>query len=78
MVQTDVIYLYFKKAIDSDARSELFGKLWSFGIVGNLWLWFKGYFSSRLQCVVINKCISDSLPFLSGVPQGSILRYEEK
>ena len=51
MVQTDVIYLDFKKAFDSVAHSELLGKLWSFGIVGNLWL---GYLSFRLQCVVIN------------------------
>ena len=41
--QTDVIYLDFKKAFDSIAHTELLVKLWSFGIQGNLWKWFRGY-----------------------------------
>ena len=72
--QTDVIYLDFKKAFDSVAHNKLLVKLWSFGITGNLWWWFRGYLSSRHQCVIINRCISDLLPVISGVPQGSILR----
>ena len=71
--QTDVIYLDFKKAFDSVAHNELLAKLWSFRITGNLWWWFRGYLSSRHQCVIINHCISDPLPVISGVPQGSIL-----
>ena len=71
--QTDVIYLDFKKAFDSIAHNELLVKLWSFGITGNLWWWFRGYLSSRHQCVIINHCISDPLPVISGVHQGSIL-----
>ena len=59
---TDVVYLDFKKAFDSVAHNELLVKLWSFGITGNLWNWFKAYLSSRGQCV-------------SGVPQGSILGH---
>ena len=70
--QTDVIYLDFKKAFDSVAHNELLVKLWSFGNTGNLWWWFRGYPSSRHQCVIINHCISDPLPVISGVPQGSI------
>ena len=71
--QTDVIYLDFKKAFDSVAHNELLVKLWSFGIQGNLWKWFRGYLTSRMQCVSINTSISAQLPVISGVPQGSIL-----
>ena len=71
--QSDVIYLDFKKAFDSVAHNELLIKLWSFGIQGNLWKWFKSYLTSRMQCVTINSSISAQLPVISGVPQGSIL-----
>ncbi len=43
------------------------------GITGSLWKWFRGYLSSRMQCVTLNHCISDLLLVVSGVPQGSIL-----
>ena len=71
--QTDVIYLDFKKNFDSVAHNELLVKLWSFGIQGTLWKWFRGYLTSRMQCVSINTSISAQLPVISGVPQGSIL-----
>ena len=71
--QLDVIYLDFKKAFDSVSHNELLVKLWSSGITGNLWLWFKAYLSNRSQCVTINSHSSSLLPVLSGVPQGSIL-----
>ena len=48
-------------------------KLWTFGITGNLWKWFRAYLSARLQRVSTNRGTSDLLPVLSGVPQGSIL-----
>ena len=53
--------------------NELLVKLWQIGIRGKLWLWFKSYLSSRLQCVHINNSRSSLLPVISGVPQGSIL-----
>ena len=71
--QADVIYLDFKKAFDSVAHNELLLKLWSFGITDSLWLWLRAYLTNRLQCVSINGSISDVLPVISGVPQGSIL-----
>ena len=45
------------------------------GITGTLelWKWFESYLSNRSQCVSINNSLSDCLPVLSGVPQGSIL-----
>ena len=71
--QTDVIYLDFRKAFDSVAHNELLAKLWHFGITGNLWKWFRGYLSSRMQCVKLDGILSHPLPVVSGVPQGSIL-----
>ena len=62
-----MIYLDFKKAFDSVAHNELLVKLWNFGITGSLWNWFKTYLSSRIQS------ISNPLPVISGVPQGSVL-----
>ena len=69
----DAVYIDFKKAFDSVPHQELLLKLWSYGITGSLWLWFRAYLSSRLQKVTINHCSSDLLPVVSGVPQGSIL-----
>lgn len=48
-------------------------KLWSFGITGKVWQWFRSYLKDRHQCVKINNSNSDLLPVKSGVPQGSIL-----
>ena len=70
---TDVLYLDFKKAFDSVSHNELLFKLWRFGITGNLWKWFKAYLSHRHQCVSLNNSTSNTLPVISGVPQGSIL-----
>ena len=71
--QTDVIYLDFKKAFDSVAHNELLVKLRHFGVTGSLWNWFKTYLSSRKQCVRFNNVVSNHLPVISGVPQGSLL-----
>ena len=71
--QTDVIYLDISKAFDTVSHSILLNKLWSIGITGTLWTWFKDYLSNRYQRVTINNSYSDLLPVNSGVPQGSIL-----
>ena len=72
-LQTDAIYLDFRKAFDRVPHYSLLTKLWSMGITGTLWSWFKAYLSSRTQLVSINGIHSDTLPVTSGVPQGSIL-----
>ena len=64
---------YQQYCFDSVPHNELLLKLWNIGITGNLWLWFKAYLTSHNQVVSVNKAFSDSLPVLSGVPQGSIL-----
>ena len=71
--QCDVIYLDFRKAFDSVPHKQLLHKLRSIGIKGSVWKWFECYLSSRVQCVAVNDSMSDVLPVLSGVPQGSIL-----
>ena len=71
--QTDTIYLDIQKAFDSIPHCKLLSKLWSFGITGRLWRWFQCYLSNRTQVVKINNVLSNPLPVLSGVPQGSIL-----
>ena len=47
--QHDVIYLNFRKAFDSVPHNNLLAicKLWSFGITGKLWQWFRSYRISR-------------------------------
>ena len=72
-LQVDSVYLDFSKAFDSVPHNELLFKLWTFGITGSLWSWFRSYLSSRHHYVAINSAKSDTLPVLSGVPQGSIL-----
>ena len=71
--QHDVIYMDFCKAFDSISHNNLLTKLWSFGIMGRLWQWFRCYLLNCQQCVKINSTLSDLLPVLSGVPQGNIL-----
>ena len=44
-----------------------------FGINGRLLKFLKEYLQGRVQQVLINGSLSDPLPVLSGVPQGSIL-----
>ena len=69
----DVIYLDFKKALDSVSHVKLLEKLWAFGITNNVWYWIRAYLTNRVQCVSIHGAVSDLLPVTSGVPQGSIL-----
>ena len=69
----NTIYFNFKKAFDSIPHAELLYKLWTIGIAGPLWFWFKSYLTNRKHYVNINEHSSQSLPVLSGVPQGSIV-----
>ena len=71
--EIDTIYIDFRKAFDSVPRNELLVKLWNIGITGTLWNWFNSYLSNRSQCVSVENHLSDCLPVISGVPQGSIL-----
>ena len=71
--KTDAIYLNISKAFDSVSHKILLNKIWSIGTIKPLWSWFQSYLTGQYQCVRINNCLSETLPVLSGVPQGSIL-----
>src|SRR5262245_4272314 len=40
---------------------------------GDTLCWFKAYLSNRTQAVRVGKVLSDAMPVISGVPQGSVL-----
>jgi len=69
----DVINLDIRKAFDSVPHNDLLTKVWSLGICGSLRKWFSSYLGNRQQCVRVGDAISEVLPVLSEVPQGSIL-----
>jgi len=47
--QIDAIYLDMRKAFDILSHEILLSYLWSFGITGSLWSWFKCYLTGRVQ-----------------------------
>ena len=71
--QVDTIYVDFKKAFDTVPHATLLNKLQDYGITGDVFNFYKAYLSNHLQCVNVNGILSDFLPVLSGVPQGSLL-----
>ena len=66
----NITYLNFQKAFEV-CLTEFLKKLWTYGITGDLWLFFKEYLMGRFLCVSINHQRSIFLPLSSGVPQGS-------
>ena len=62
------------KAFDTINHGILLNKLLDIGISLSSVAWFTSYLSDRRQVVRINSELSDPLPVVSGVPQGSILR----
>ena len=71
--QWDIVYLDFCKAFDTVSHSKLMSKLYNLGVDGDLWFWLRCYLEDRKQCVCLGDAKSDTLPVLSGVPQGSVL-----
>ena len=69
----DAIYLDCKKAFDTVPHKRLIKKLESYGIVGKVLNWIKSFLNGRSQKVIVKGVSSDTLPVLSGVPQGSVL-----
>ena len=69
----DSIYLDCKKAFDTVPHKRLIAKLEAYGISGKILRWIKCFLSDRSQMVCIKGVLSDSLPVLSGVPQGSVI-----
>ena len=71
--QVDAIFLDLSKAFDTVPHKRLCYKLSFYGIRGTLLKWIECFLTDRTQQVIINDKCSDSLPVLSGVPQGSVL-----
>lgn len=72
-LQTVIVTLDLAKAFDSVSHKRLLLKLSRYGIGEQLLQWFNSYLEGRSQRCVVHGCSSNSLPVLSGVPQGSIL-----
>ena len=57
--------------VDIDKLLDILEK--DIGIKGFALMWFKSFLTGRTQCVKIENSLSDVLPVLFGVPQGSVL-----
>ena len=67
------IYIDFRRAFDSVVHSKLIYKLHNIGIDGKLLCWIAEFLSERSLSVIIGESISNTVPVISGVPQGSVL-----
>jgi hypothetical protein len=72
-LSTILICCDISKAFDRVLHEGLIKKLKSYGISGDLLIWFKNYLSDRRQFVFVNNELSDSGTVKAGVPQGPVL-----
>ena len=73
-IRSDIIYFDFAKASDSVSHDLILYKLKTiYGIDGLMLRFIKSYLQGRQQQVVVGGTVSNKLPVMSGVPQGSIL-----
>ena len=70
---TVMVLMDLSKAFDSIDHTILLRKLRALGVSQPALEWFRSYLYNRTQSVRIESYLSDALPLLHGVPQGSIL-----
>ena len=71
--QHDLIILDFSKAFDRVPHQRLMRKLDHYGIRGSTYNWIEAFLTDRTQQVLVEGTTSDSIPVISGVPQGTVL-----
>jgi hypothetical protein len=71
--QHDLIILDFSKAFDRVPHERLLKKLNHYGIRDSTQGWIKAFLSNRTQQVIVEGTTSDTVPVISGVPQGTVL-----
>ena len=72
-IKLQTVYMDFAKAFDKVDHDILCHKLKNLGIKGKVGIWIKEFLSERSQQVSANGVLSDSVPVISGVPQGTVL-----
>ena len=70
--QTDLIIMDFAKAIDKVPQGRLLHKLDYYVIRGSTHKWISSLLFGRSQQVVLDDHVSDPVPVLSSVSQGSV------
>lgn len=68
-----VVFIDLKRAFETIDRNELMRKMEEYGIRGSTRNWFESYLQNRTQCTKYGEAVSDKLPTMHGVPQGSNL-----
>jgi len=68
-----VVFLDPKKAFDTVDHEILLSKLRSYGFSQTTLSWFGSFLSDRSQHTYVNGVLSDPLPVVYGIPQGTIL-----
>ena len=68
----DAAVLDFTKAFDRVPHRRLIHKLQYYGMSGQIANWVQDFLTDRSQKVIIDGCVSQSAPVLSGVPQGTV------
>ena len=71
--QHDLIILDSSKAFDRVPHQCLMRKLDHYGIRGSTYNWIEAFLTDRTQQVLVEGATSDSIPVISGVPQGTVL-----
>ena len=71
--QHDLIILDFSKAFDRVPHQRLMRKLDHYGIRGSTYNWIEAFLTDSTQQVLVEGATSDSIPVISGVPQGTVL-----